>query len=97
MQRAAIGRAIVREPRVFLMDEPLTNLDAKRREELREELPALARRLGKPVLWATQDVEEGLSMSRRVALLERGALAAVGTPEEVYNWLQLSRTRGAPV
>src|SRR6185503_18661692 len=72
MQRVAIGRAIVRRPRLFLMDEPLSNLDAKLREELRVELRELARRLATPVLWVTHDQAEALTMADRVAVLERG-------------------------
>jgi multiple sugar transport system ATP-binding protein len=84
MQRVAIGRAIVRRPRLFLMDEPLSNLDAKLREELRVELRELARRLATPVLWVTHDQNEALSMADRVAVLERGRVLQTGTPEEIY-------------
>jgi multiple sugar transport system ATP-binding protein len=85
MQRVAIGRAIVREPRLFLMDEPLTNLDAKLREELRIELAGLARTLGIPVLWVTHDHAEALSMADRVAVLGDGRILQTGTPREVYE------------
>ncbi len=84
MQRVAIGRAIVRRPKLFLMDEPLTNLDAKLREELRVELRELARRLETPVVWVTHDSAEALSMADRVAALVEGRILQVGTPEELY-------------
>lgn len=84
MQRVAIGRAIVRRPKLFLMDEPLTNLDAKLREELRVELRELARTLETPVLWVTHDQAEALSMADRIAVLVAGRVLQTGTPEEVY-------------
>jgi len=85
MQRVAIGRAIVRRPKLFLMDEPLTNLDAKLREELRVELRELARQLATPVLWVTHDQAEALTMADRVAVLVAGSVLQTGTPEEVYR------------
>jgi len=85
MQRVAIGRAIVRRPRMFLMDEPLTNLDAKLRETLRVELVALRRGLGTPMLFVTHDQAEALSMADRVAVLADGRVLQVGTPEDVYR------------
>lgn len=84
MQRVAIGRAIVRRPRLFLMDEPLTNLDAKLREDLRVELRELARRLETPVVWVTHDSSEALSMADRVAALSEGRVLQVGSTEDVY-------------
>jgi multiple sugar transport system ATP-binding protein len=84
MQRVAIGRAIIRRPRLFLMDEPLTNLDAKLREELRVELRELARRLATPVVWVTHDSAEALSMADRIIALVGGRVAQVGTPRELY-------------
>jgi multiple sugar transport system ATP-binding protein len=84
MQRVAIGRAIVRQPSLFLMDEPLSNLDAKLREELRVELAGLARSLGAPVVWVTHDHAEALSMGDRVAVLGDGVVLQVGTPRDVY-------------
>lgn len=84
MQRVAIGRAIVRRPKLFLMDEPLSNLDAKLREELRVELRELARELATPVVWVTHDQAEALTMADRVALLVDGRVVQTGTPEEVY-------------
>ncbi|MBI3819506.1 MAG: ABC transporter ATP-binding protein [Planctomycetes bacterium] len=84
MQRVAIGRAIVRRPSLFLMDEPLTNLDAKLREELRVELRELARGLGAPVLWVTHDPSEALSMADRIIVLIAGRILQIGAPENVY-------------
>ena len=84
MQRVAIGRAIIRRPRLFLMDEPLTNLDAKLREELRIELRELARGLATPVIWVTHDPVEALSMADRVVILSAGRVLQDGSPEEVY-------------
>ncbi|MBK7644612.1 MAG: ABC transporter ATP-binding protein [Planctomycetes bacterium] len=85
MQRVAIGRAIVRRPKLFLMDEPLTNLDAKLREELRVELRELARELQTPVVWVTHDQAEALTMGDRIAVLVAGKVLQSGTPEEVYR------------
>ncbi len=84
MQRVAIGRAIVRRPKLFLMDEPLSNLDAKLREELRVELRELARSLGTPVLWVTHDQAEALSMADRVVVLSEGKVLQDARPEDVY-------------
>jgi len=84
MQRVALGRAIVRRPRLFLMDEPLSNLDAKLREELRVELRELARRLETPVLWVTHDQAEALSMADRVAAISAGRVLQTGAPEDLY-------------
>lgn len=84
MQRVAIGRAIVRRPKLFLMDEPLSNLDAKLREELRIELRELARGLGTPVVWVTHDPIEALSMADRVVVLSAGRVLQDAPPEEIY-------------
>ena len=84
MQRVAIGRAIVRRPRLFLMDEPLTNLDAKLREALRVEIVRLARELGTPMVYVTHDQAEALSMGDRIAVLSKGRVLQTGTPREVY-------------
>jgi len=84
-QRVALGRAIVREPNVFLMDEPLSNLDAKLRVYMRAELKALQRRLGVTTIYVTHDQVEAMTMSDRIALLHEGALQQVGTAEEIYN------------
>ncbi|MBM4015366.1 MAG: ABC transporter ATP-binding protein [Planctomycetes bacterium] len=84
MQRVAIGRAIVRRPRLFLLDEPLTNLDAKLRESLRVELKRLFRQLGVPVVYVTHDQAEALSLADRIAVLAEGRVLQVGPPREVY-------------
>ncbi|MBN8524489.1 MAG: ABC transporter ATP-binding protein [Planctomycetes bacterium] len=85
MQRVAIGRAIVRRPRLFLMDEPLTNLDAKLRESLRVELAVLRRELKTPMLYVTHDQAEALSMGDRVAVLDGGRILQQGEPRAVYE------------
>jgi multiple sugar transport system ATP-binding protein len=85
MQRVAIGRAIVRRPKLFLMDEPLTNLDAKLREALRVELVLLQRELKTPMVYVTHDQAEAMSMADRVVVLDRGRVLQVGTPTEVYE------------
>jgi multiple sugar transport system ATP-binding protein len=86
MQRVAIGRAIVREPRLFLMDEPLSNLDAKLRELLRSELQELHLRLGATLIFVTHDQVEAMTMGDRIGVLHKGELVQVGTPHEVYNF-----------
>ena len=85
MQRVSIGRAIVREPRVFLMDEPLSNLDAKLRELLRAELKGLQQRLGTTLVFVTHDQVEAMSMADRIGVIHKGQLVQVGTPQQIYN------------
>jgi multiple sugar transport system ATP-binding protein len=85
MQRVAIGRAIVREPRVFLMDEPLSNLDAKLRESLRAELKDLQMKIGGTFLFVTHDQIEAMSMGDKVGVLNDGRIVQVGTPQQIYN------------
>src|SRR5215470_17149400 len=85
MQRVSIGRAIVRKPRVFLMDEPLSNLDAKLRELLRAELKDLQMKLGATFLYVTHDQVEAMSMGDKIAVLNHGRLVQVGTPHQIYN------------
>ena len=85
MQRVSIGRAIVREPRVFLMDEPLSNLDAKLREALRAELKDLQMKLGATFLFVTHDQIEAMSMGDKVGVLNQGRIVQVGTPQQIYN------------
>ena len=85
MQRVAIGRAIVRTPKVFLMDEPLSNLDAKLREEMRTELVRLHLDLGETFFYVTHDQTEAMTMGDRIGVLNEGQLFQVGTPDEVYN------------
>ena len=85
MQRVSIGRAIVREPRVFLMDEPLSNLDAKLRELLRAELKDLQMKLGATFLYVTHDQVEAMSMGDKIGVLNQGRIVQVGTPNQIYN------------
>ncbi|WP_421725853.1 ABC transporter ATP-binding protein [Bauldia sp.] len=85
MQRVAIGRAIVREPRAFLMDEPLSNLDAKLRESLRSELKDLQMKLGATFLFVTHDQIEAMSMGDKIGVLNQGRIEQVGTPHQIYN------------
>ncbi|MEU1999931.1 ABC transporter ATP-binding protein [Rhodococcus sp. NPDC019627] len=84
-QRVAVGRAIVRDPKAFLMDEPLSNLDAKLRTATRRELTELHRRLRATFVYVTHDQVEAMTMATRIALLNNGALEQVGTPEDVYD------------
>src|SRR5467141_990624 len=84
-QRAALGRAIVRGPQAFLLDEPLSRLDATLRIELRGELLALHRALGATMIYVTHDQTEAMTMGQRIAVLHEGRLRQVGTPEEVYQ------------
>jgi len=85
MQRVAIGRAIVRAPRLFLMDEPLSNLDAKLRESLRVELKHLQKTQGSTTLFVTHDQIEALTMADRIAVLNEGRIVMQGTPEDIYD------------
>jgi len=84
-QRVALGRAIVRKPQVFLMDEPLSNLDAKLRVKMRAELKKLQRQLGVTTIYVTHDQVEAMTMGDRIAVINQGVLQQVGTPDEVYN------------
>jgi multiple sugar transport system ATP-binding protein len=84
-QRVAIGRAIIREPSVFLFDEPLSNLDAKLRVETRTELLQIQRRLGITCLYVTHDQEEAMTLSDRMVVMRDGRAVQVGTPFEVYS------------
>ena len=83
-QRVALARALVFSPRVLLLDEPLSNLDARLRDGMRLQIKALQRRVGVTVLFVTHDQLEGLSLSDRIAVMHAGQLEQVGTPEEVY-------------
>lgn len=85
-QRVALGRAIVRNPKVFLMDEPLSNLDAKLRVQMRAELSKLHKRLKTTFIYVTHDQVEAMTMGNRIAIFNDGVIQQVGTPEEVYHY-----------
>jgi multiple sugar transport system ATP-binding protein len=85
MQRVAIGRALVRAPAIYLMDEPLSSLDAKLRAELRLELKRIQSELGATILYVTHDQIEAMTMASRIGILSDGALVQIGTPREVYE------------
>ena len=85
MQRVSIGRALVRDPQVFLMDEPLSSLDAKLRAELRIELKRIHANLGATLLYVTHDQIEAMTMATHVGVLDRGRLVQAGTPREIYE------------
>ena len=84
-QRVAIGRAMVRDPAVFLFDEPLSNLDAKLRIEMRAEIKELHRRIGKTIVYVTHDQVEAMTMADRVVVMEKGRIAQAATPLELYE------------
>ncbi|MBA3326727.1 MAG: sn-glycerol-3-phosphate ABC transporter ATP-binding protein UgpC, partial [Solirubrobacterales bacterium] len=84
-QRVAMGRAIVRDPSVFLMDEPLSNLDAKLRVQMRTEVSRIQQRLGTTTVYVTHDQTEAMTLGDRVAVMRSGVLQQVGTPRELYN------------
>jgi multiple sugar transport system ATP-binding protein len=84
-QRVALGRAIVRSPEVFLLDEPLSNLDAKLRGHMRAELIQLQRRLGKTMIYVTHDQLEAMTMSDRIAIMSKGVLQQLATPDAIYR------------
>ncbi|WP_165547090.1 ABC transporter ATP-binding protein [Kribbella sindirgiensis] len=84
-QRVAIGRAIVRQPRIFLMDEPLSNLDATMRTELRQEIGAMVRDLKVTTVYVTHDQVEALTLADRIAIMRDGRIEDVGTPAQIYN------------
>jgi ABC-type sugar transport system ATPase subunit len=84
-QRVALGRAIVREPLAFLMDEPLSNLDALLRVEMRTELVRLHKRVGRTTIYVTHDQVEAMTMANRIVLMHKGVIQQVGTPAEVYS------------
>jgi multiple sugar transport system ATP-binding protein len=85
MQRVAIGRALVRQPAVYLMDEPLSSLDAKLRAELRLELKRIQQDLGATILYVTHDQVEAMTMATRIGVIERGCLVQLATPREIYE------------
>jgi ABC-type sugar transport system ATPase subunit len=84
-QRVAIGRAIVREPKIFLFDEPLSNLDAELRVQMRRELGKLHQRLGSTMIYVTHDQVEAMTLADKIILLNKGRIAQFGTPLEIYN------------
>lgn len=99
-QRVAIGRAIVRQPRLLLLDEPLTNLDAKLRHDMRAEFKRLHRELGMTMLYATPDQLEALTMGERIALINDGQIVETGTPRDMYGTPShtfVARMVGSPV
>ena len=85
MQRVAIGRALVRQPQVYLMDEPLSSLDAKLRGELRLELKRIKKELGATILYVTHDQIEAMTMADRIGVIREGELIQIGTPREIYT------------
>jgi multiple sugar transport system ATP-binding protein len=84
-QRVAIGRAIVREPKIFLFDEPLSNLDAELRVSMRGEITALHRRLGATMIYVTHDQVEAMTMADKIVVLRAGKIEQVGSPLDLYN------------
>jgi multiple sugar transport system ATP-binding protein len=84
-QRVAMGRALVRNPSVFLLDEPLSNLDAKLRTQMRTEIKELQRRLGSTMVFVTHDQVEAMTMADRIAIIRNGVVQQIGTPQEVYD------------
>jgi multiple sugar transport system ATP-binding protein len=85
MQRVAIGRALVRRPAIYLMDEPLSSLDAKLRADLRLELKRIQQELGATILYVTHDQTEAMTMANRIGVIEKGVLIQVGSPREIYT------------
>ncbi|WP_240230844.1 ABC transporter ATP-binding protein [Devosia lacusdianchii] len=84
-QRVALGRAIVREPRLFLMDEPLSNLDAALRVQMRAEITALQRRIGTTTIYVTHDQTEAMTMADRIVIMRKGVVQQIGSPDELFN------------
>jgi multiple sugar transport system ATP-binding protein len=84
-QRVALGRSLIRRPRILLLDEPLTNLDAKLRHDMRAELKRLHRQYGMTIVYATPDELEALSMGEEIAVMKDGAVVQLGTPDELYE------------
>ncbi len=98
-QRVALGRAIIREPKVFLLDEPLSNLDAKLRDETRTELKQLHNKVGITTIYVTHDQIEAMTLADKIVVLNEGKIQQVGTPNEVYNYpsnLMVAKFLGSP-
>ena len=99
MQRVAIGRALVREPSIYLMDEPLSSLDAKLRESLRVELKNIQTNLNATILYVTHDQAEATTLADKIGVLKEGKIVQIGTPEEIYenpNSIYVSQRLGSP-
>lgn len=84
-QRIALGRAMIHEPKLFLLDEPLSNLDAALRAQMRFEISEMQRRLGVPTVYVTHDQVEAMTMGHRIAVFSQGRMVQIGTPEQLYN------------
>ncbi|MER3329208.1 MAG: ABC transporter ATP-binding protein, partial [Candidatus Kapaibacterium sp.] len=84
-QRVALGRAIIRKPKVFLFDEPLSNLDAKLRTQMRNEIISLQRKLKVTAVYVTHDQTEAMTMGDRIVLMNNGEIMQIGSPDEIYN------------
>lgn len=100
MQRVAIGRALVRDPSIFLMDEPLSSLDAKMRYELTIELKRIHRELGATVLYVTHNQTEAMALANRIGVLKDGELVQIGSPEEIYEKpanIYVAKSLGTPL
>ena len=99
MQRVALGRAIVRDASIFLMDEPLSNLDAKLRSQMREEIIQLHQKLESTVVYVTHDQGEAMTMADRIVVMDQGKIMQIGSPSEIYNHPQntfVAHFMGAP-
>ncbi|MGN6582433.1 MAG: ABC transporter ATP-binding protein, partial [Rhizobiaceae bacterium] len=99
-QRVAIARALVRDPAAYLMDDPISALDARLREETRVELKRIQRELGKTLVYVTHDQEEAMSVADRMAILEKGRIRQIGTPEDIYDTpasVYVAKLLGSPV
>ena len=93
-QRVAMGRAIVRDPKVFLFDEPLSNLDAKLRVQMRTEIKRLRERVATTTIYVTHDQVEAMTLADRIVILNHGRIEQIGTPEDVYDTAGLDLRRG---
>ena len=94
-QRVAMGRAIIREPRAFLMDEPLSNLDAKLRTQMRAEISLLHKQIAVTTIYVTHDQVEAMTLGQRVAVMRKGELQQVASPQELYTPRPTSSWRGS--